>query len=71
MQYDPIKKRLGDAFNKSPWRRKLFYRLLDLLLLRTWHVKKALRVWVKSTKTRPKSSMPAPVLANIPTTWHD
>lgn len=49
MQYDPIKKRLGDAFNKSPWRRKLFYRLLDLLLLRTWHVKKALHVWVKTS----------------------
>ncbi len=43
MQYDPIKKGLGKAFNKAPWRRKLFYRLLDSLLLRTWHVKKALR----------------------------
>ncbi len=43
MQYDPIKSSLGSFFNKAPWRRKLFYRLLDILLLRTWHVKKALR----------------------------
>lgn len=42
MQYDPIKKSLGIFFNKSVILRKLFYRLLDLLLLRTWHVKKAL-----------------------------
>lgn len=48
MQYDPIKRGLGKAFNKSPWRRKLFYRLLDILLLRTWHVKKALRQWAKT-----------------------
>ena len=43
MQYDPIKKSLGIFFNKSVILRKLFYRLLDLLLLRTWHVKKALK----------------------------
>ena len=48
MEYDPIKRGLGEAFNKSPGRRKLFYRLLDLLLLRTWHVKKALRQWTKT-----------------------
>lgn len=43
MQYDPIKRQLGSFFNSTPFLRKLFYRLLDLLLLRTWHVKKALR----------------------------
>lgn len=48
MQYDPIKRGLGETFNKTPGRRKLFYRLLDLLLLRTWHVKKALRQWTKN-----------------------
>jgi 2-polyprenyl-3-methyl-5-hydroxy-6-metoxy-1,4-benzoquinol methylase len=48
MQYDPIKQSLGNTFNKSPWRRKLLYGLLDLLLLRTWHVKKALRLWAKN-----------------------
>ncbi len=48
MQYDPIKRSLGKVFNKSPWLRILFYRLLDLLLLRTWHVKKAIRKWAKA-----------------------
>ncbi len=43
MQYDPIKRSLGKVFNQSPALRKLFYRLLDLLLLRAWHVKKELK----------------------------
>ncbi len=43
MQYDPIKKTLGRVFSGSIFLRKVFYSLLDLLLLRTWHVKKALR----------------------------
>ncbi|MBN1340904.1 MAG: class I SAM-dependent methyltransferase [Bacteroidales bacterium] len=45
VEYDPIKRRLGSVFNKSVCLRKLFYRLLDLLLLRTWHVKKEIRRW--------------------------
>jgi len=40
MQYDPIKRSLGNVFNKTPVLRILFYRLLDLLLLRAWHIKK-------------------------------
>jgi SAM-dependent methyltransferase len=47
MHYDPIKRQLGNIFNRSPFLRKLFYRLLDLLLLRAWHVKKALRSFKK------------------------
>lgn len=47
MQYDPIKRSLGGVFNKNPFMRKLFYKLLDLLLLRTWHVKKEIRKWAK------------------------
>lgn len=43
MQYDPIKKGLGNFFNRSPWLRILFYRLLNLLLLRAWYIKKELR----------------------------
>ncbi len=43
MQYDPIKKTLGIFFNRAPWMRVLFYKLLDTLLLRTWHIKKALK----------------------------
>lgn len=42
MEYDPIKRSLGNVFNKSPFLRKTFYTLLDLLLLRAWHVHKAL-----------------------------
>jgi len=45
MQYDPIKRSLGNVFNKSPFLRKTFYRLLDLLLLRCWHVHRELRAY--------------------------
>jgi len=45
MQYDPIKRSLGNVFNRSPFLRKTFYRLLDLLLLRAWHVHKELRTF--------------------------
>ena len=47
MKYDPIKKSLGIVFNKNPFLRKSFYRLLDLLLLRTWHIKKEIKAWKK------------------------
>jgi len=43
MKYDPIKKGLGQVFNRKPFLRKLFYRLLDLLLLRAWHIRRELR----------------------------
>ena len=31
MQYDPVKRQLGNVFNRSPFLRKVFYNLLDLL----------------------------------------
>jgi 2-polyprenyl-3-methyl-5-hydroxy-6-metoxy-1,4-benzoquinol methylase len=43
MLYEPIKKSLGRFFTKSLFLRKTLYFLLDLLLLRTWHVKKAIK----------------------------
>lgn len=43
MQYDPIKRSLGKVFNRHPRLRILFYRLLDILLLRTWHIKREIR----------------------------
>ena len=49
MHYDPIKRQLGNLFNRTPILRKLFYYLLDLLLLRAWHVKKALKEFKKSS----------------------
>lgn len=50
MNYDPIKFSLGTVFNKTPFLRKLFYVLLDVLLLRAWHIKKAVRVWKKTSR---------------------
>lgn len=50
MQYDPVKRRLGVVFNSSPGLRKLFYRLLDLLLLRAWHIQRELKPWARSTR---------------------
>ena len=50
MQYDPIKRKLGRVFNTTPFMRKLFYRLLDVLLLRSWHIRKAIKQWVKDNK---------------------
>lgn len=43
MQYEPIKKSLGRFISGSPFMRKALYFILDLLLLRTWHVKKELK----------------------------
>lgn len=43
MQYDPIKKRVSLFFTGPVFMRKLFYLFLDLLLLRAWHVRKALK----------------------------
>ena len=47
MNYDPIKKDLGNVFNSSTAMRKLFYKLLDLLLLRTWHVHREMKAWMR------------------------
>ena len=43
MQYEPIKKSLGRFLAGSLFMRRTLYFFLDLLLLRTWHVKRALR----------------------------
>ena len=53
MHYDPIKRSLGSVFNRSPFLRKVFYKLLDLLLLRTWHIHKAIHQWVKTSRQNP------------------
>ncbi|MDR1153162.1 MAG: class I SAM-dependent methyltransferase [Bacteroidales bacterium] len=54
MQYDNIKQSLGNVFNRNPFLRKCFYGMLDLLLLRAWHIKKELR--------RIKKNLPADAL---------
>ncbi|PTX22473.1 methyltransferase family protein [Pontibacter mucosus] len=50
MQYDPIKRVLGNVFNKTPFLRRVFYNLLDLLLLRAWHVHKELSEWAENRR---------------------
>ncbi len=59
MYYDPIKKTLGNVFNRRPWLRRLFYYLLDLLLLRTWHVHRELRAWAKGRTQEPLNILDA------------
>lgn len=48
MHYDPIKKSLGSVIGRKLFARKLFYRSLDLLLLRTWHIKHELKKWAQN-----------------------
>lgn len=43
MKYDPVKKTVGRFFSGSLCMRRLFYVLLDVLLLRAWHIRRALR----------------------------
>lgn len=43
MQYEPIKKTVGRFFSGTIFMRKIFYFFLDILLLRSWHIRKALR----------------------------
>jgi len=43
MQYEPIKKSAGRFFSGPLFMRKLLYFLMDLLLLRAWHIRKALK----------------------------
>ena len=43
MQYEPIKRSLGKLISGSVCMRKILFILLDILLLRTWHVKRELR----------------------------
>lgn len=50
MKYDPIKKMLGSLFNKSIYSRIIFYRILDLLLLRSWHIHNVLNKWFRLMK---------------------
>lgn len=45
LEYDPIKRKLGEFFNKTTWLRIVFYKLLDLLLLRSWYIRRELRSW--------------------------
>ena len=43
MEYDPIKKKIRDLIRNHPWIRKLLFSGLDLILLRSWYIKRRLR----------------------------
>ncbi|MBC8485861.1 MAG: class I SAM-dependent methyltransferase [Candidatus Cloacimonetes bacterium] len=43
MQYDKIKDKFAGLINKIPFFRRLFYLLLDMLLLRQWYVKREIK----------------------------
>ncbi len=43
MKYDPIKNVFGNIVRKQPGFRVIFYKLLGLMFLREWHVKRELR----------------------------
>jgi SAM-dependent methyltransferase len=43
MHYDPIKDSLGGIVKKSPFLRKIFYKLLGLMFLREWYVKRKIK----------------------------
>lgn len=40
MEYDPVKKKFRDIIRKQPWRRKLFFKFMNLILLRSWYIKR-------------------------------
>ena len=51
MKYDPIKNVFGDVVRKHPGLRVFFYKLLGLMFLREWHVKRELRRQLGGSKT--------------------
>ncbi|SDK77874.1 SAM-dependent methyltransferase [Catalinimonas alkaloidigena] len=45
MQYESLKTNLNDLFGTTGFYRKILYFLLDLLLLRSWHIHKEIKLW--------------------------
>lgn len=41
--YDPVKDRFAGIIRNSRWLRRIFYFLLDLFFLRSWHIRRILR----------------------------
>ncbi|MHB1278583.1 MAG: class I SAM-dependent methyltransferase [Bacteroidia bacterium] len=50
MYYDPVKEMLGSVFSKHPLLRRFFYRLLDAVLLRSWHMHREIKIWARDHK---------------------
>ncbi|MDA0986613.1 MAG: class I SAM-dependent methyltransferase [Bacteroidetes bacterium] len=49
MYYDPIKNKIAKFVRKKIFLRKMFYKILGLIFLREWHVKRALRELITSS----------------------
>jgi len=47
MNYDPVKNIFAQVLKKFPFLRILFYKILDLMFLRSWYVRRELKVWRK------------------------
>jgi SAM-dependent methyltransferase len=47
MPYVDINRKLGTFFGESTWLRVLFFKLIDLILLRDWYIHKELRRWAQ------------------------
>lgn len=50
MEYDPVKDKLSRFFGQSTFLQKVFYTLIDLLLLRSWHIHRELRLYARENK---------------------
>jgi 2-polyprenyl-3-methyl-5-hydroxy-6-metoxy-1,4-benzoquinol methylase len=49
MKYDPIKKTFGNLVARNVFFRKIFYWILDLMFLRSWHVRKEIKDKIRNT----------------------
>jgi SAM-dependent methyltransferase len=47
MVYDPVKEMLGSVFSRHALLRRLFYRLLDAVILRSWHMHREIKIWAE------------------------
>jgi len=52
MHYEPIKHRIDKFISSSPMLKKCFFKILDLYLLRTWHIHKALKIIFQNRKEK-------------------
>ncbi|MBM4175829.1 MAG: class I SAM-dependent methyltransferase [Ignavibacteria bacterium] len=51
MHYDPVKNVFASFIRKSPILRKLFYKILDIMFLRSWYVRREILLAVEEIKT--------------------
>jgi 2-polyprenyl-3-methyl-5-hydroxy-6-metoxy-1,4-benzoquinol methylase len=54
MKYDPVKDVIGSVVRKMPWTRPLFYKVLGLMFLREWYVKRELRKQFSGLNNTPR-----------------